>query len=371
MFSWLAGAKKSAALPLFSRTLGEPCAKCHDILPRLDAAGIAFAERGYRPAGRDFEPTWQVGQMPLSVVGSESFSDSRSGARSPASRRPATEMLHRGSLQIHSAGVTLRRISYHVAAGFEKSTEDVESEAAFVQVDDLIRGGALNLKAGHFDAGIPFLSQTRRTTLASYLSPVAFDARGLELNGRRSAWTYAAGLALSDRRSSGGTHPSRIGRQWEDTYLRMTRNVGAQSVAAQMLFDRQDSDLPTLTWLQHLRAQVAGTLCLSRLTIIPSYVFDRFDDRPAPGLHERHQYYLLETLMPLDARGCWAVTGRYEHDYRTRNAYDPEEHRDLATLDLGWQATENARVAVEWAHADERLDRRHQDEVDAYVQASW
>src|SRR5256885_9991178 len=75
--------------------------------------------------------------------------------------------------------------------------------------------------------------------------------------------------------------------------------------------------------------------------------------------------------MPLDARGRWAVTGRYEHDYRTRNAYDPEEHRDLAALDLGWQASENARVAVEWAHADERLDRRHQDEVDAYVQASW
>src|SRR5262249_1662684 len=106
-------------------------------------------------------------------------------------------------------------------------------------------------------------------------------------------------------------------------------------------------------------------------TVIPSYVFERFDDRPGPGLHERHQYYLLETLVPLDPEGRWAVTGRYEHDYRTRNAYDPEEHRDLAALDLGWQAIANAKSAGGGAHADQRLERRHQDELDAFVQASW
>src|SRR5262249_42982897 len=163
-----------------------------------------------------------------------------------------------------------------------------------------------------------FLSQARRTTLASYLSPVAFDASGLELNGRRSRWTYAAGLALSGRHSSGGPRPSRIGRRWGDTYLRLTRNGGDRSGTAQMLFDRQDSSLPALTWLQHLRAQLAGFLGFPHFTVIPSYVFERFDDRPAPGLHERHQYYLLETLVPLDVEGRWAVTGRYEHDYRTR-----------------------------------------------------
>jgi len=68
-----------------------------------------------------------------------------------------------------------------------------------------------------------------------------------------------------------------------------------------MLFDRQDSDLPRSPLVQHLRAQVAGTLSLSRLTIIPSYVFDRFDDRPLRGF-TRAPVLPPETLMPLDAR---------------------------------------------------------------------
>src|SRR5205814_10542057 len=109
-----------------------------------------------------------------------------------------------------------------------------------------------------------------------------------------------------------GPHSGRNGPRMEDTYLRLGHDLGGQPVAAQMLFDRQDSDLATLTWLQHLRGQIGARLGPPRFTVTPSYVFDRFDDRPLPGVHERHQYYLLETQVLLDSRARWTATGRYE-----------------------------------------------------------
>src|SRR5262249_43095618 len=241
-----------------------------------------------------------------------------------------------------------------IAAGFERRRDHLDgSGEAFLQVDDLIPRAGLNLRLGRFDAEVPFLSRSRRTTLADYLSPISLDARALELNGRRSCWSCAAGLALSERHSSGGPSPRRIANPLEDSYLRLSKTVGAHAIAAQMVFDRQDSNLPAHAWLQHLRAQVAASIALRRCTVTPSYVFDRFDDRPAAGVHEHHHYFVLETVAPLDAAGRWAITGRYEHDDRTPNAYDPEEHREQATLNLGWQASPNTRLAVEWSHADE------------------
>src|SRR5262249_19149983 len=166
-----------------------------------------------------------------------------------------------------------------------------------------------------------------------YLSPIAFGARGLELDGAHSRWDYAAGLSLSDRTHAGGVSPRHIRPPLEDTYFRLGHRVGAQSVGAQMLFDRQDSHLPTLSWLQHMRCQLAASIAGPGFTLVPSYVFDRFDDRPAPGVHERHQYYMLESIVPFGASRWW-MTGRYEHDYRTRNTYDPEQHRQQAVLQL-------------------------------------
>ena len=122
---------------------------------------------------------------------------------------------------------------------------------------------------------------------------------------------------------------------------------------------------------QHLRAQLAATIGPPRFTLTPSYVFDRFDDRPSAGIHEHHQYYMLEMLAPLDPNGRWAMTGRYEHDYRTPNRHDPEDHRQLAVLDLAWQAMRSTKIAVEGSYADDRLVRRHHEKLDAFAQASW
>src|SRR5262249_38078207 len=176
-----------------------------------------------------------------------------------------------------------------------------------------------------------------------------------------------AGLSLSERTHAGGVSPRTIQPPLEDAYLRLGRSIGTQSVGAQMLFDRQDSNLPTLSWLQHLRCQLAASLAGPGFTLIPSYVFDRFDDRRAPGVHERPQYYMLEGIVPLGAAYRWTMTGRYEHEYRTRNPYDPEQHRQQAVLQLAWQAIPNARVAVECGRSDDRLAHEGRADVDAFA----
>jgi len=355
--------RSARSLPLFGGA-AENCGACHTTGARLNSNGIAFAERGYR----DADGTSPHGR-PLSLVGGTGLAVSHFGSLGTAAFREIPDASVRGN-GVHAAGVS-GRFSYHVNVGFSGRADELQTEAAFLQLDDLVGRGALNLRAGRFDAELPFVSRARRSTLAGYLSPTTFDARGLELDGRRSDWGYAAGLSFSDRRMQGGAAPRRIAPPLEDSYFRATRDLGGQSIGGQMLFDRQDSPLRTLSLVQHLRGQVAASLGVPRFTVIPSWVFDRFDDRPAAGIHERHQYYMIETVTELDARGRWAMTGRYEHDYRTRNVIDPEAHRELEAVDLAWRAIANAQLAVEWENTDARPIRGRQDQVDAFVRASW
>jgi hypothetical protein len=355
-------------LPLYSRSLGVACATCHDVVPRLNPEGIAFAQRGYLfdAHGHSTRP----GALALSAVGGAGVS----GARDEPERPSAADAEHRAaftSLELVAAGAPAPRLSYHLDAGLDHTGLEVHRGDDFVQLSVARPGSSLALRAGRFAAELPSLSADRRLTLARYLTPVAYGARGLELDGAHAAWTAAAGLSLSDRMHAGGVEPRAIAPPLEDTYFQLGRRFGAEALGAQMLFDRQDSTLPTLSWLQHLRCEVAAQFSCARATLVPAYVFDRFDDRPAPGVHERHQYLLLEGIVPLGAAERWIMTARYEHDYRTRNAYDPEQHRQQGVLQLAWQAVPSARLGVECARTDDRLARQGRADVNAFAQASW
>jgi len=364
----LLGARSAVSLPLFARELDVSCSHCHSAASRLNATGIAFAQNGYRLVGAH---TAQSGQLRVSLVGSTDLTVTHDKHELPRIATLQANLLNDRALGAHTAGVVRDRLSYRFGISRESSHADDPRGIGFLQLDDVLKHGALNLRAGRFDVGLPWLSQARRTTLAEYLSPTRFDARGVELNGTRSAWTYAAGASFSDRHLAGGASPHRIAPPFEDSYFRLQRRLGAGNVGAQFLFDRQDSHLRTLSWLQHMQCELSASLGQPRFSIVPAYVFDRFDDRPSAGLHERHQYYLVETPALLDASGHWELTARYEHEYRTRNAYEPSEHRDLEAVDLAWQARDNARIGTEWARADVRGVRGARNELAAFVQASW
>ena len=360
-------------LPLYSRSRGVACANCHDVVPHLNAAGIAFAQQVH-PIGAHASMAPGSGGLPVSAVGSAGLTDVRARPEHAPKGTTSSRDDVRGrfsSLELVAAGSPAQWLVAHLEAGIDREGPDVRRGNEYLRLGDEVPAGALALKAGRFDAELPFLSNEPRMTMAPYLSPIAFGARGLELEGSRSSWTAAAGLSLSDRTHAGGAAPRTIHPPLEDTYFQLGRWFGAQEVAAQMLFDRQDSRLATLGWLQHLRCQVAAQLACPGVTLVPSFVFDRFDDRPAPGVHEHHQYYMLESIVPLGLARRWVMTARYEHDYRTRNTYDPEDHRQQEVVQLAWQAIPNARLGLECVRTDDRLAREGRADLEAFAQASW
>src|SRR6185369_951848 len=236
------------------------------------------------------------------------------------------------SFELIAAGSPARRLHAHLEAGVDREGPDVRRGDEFVQYGDAGKAGALAVRAGRFDAVLPFLSNDSRLTVAGDLAPLAFAARGVELDGARADWSAGAGLSLSDRTLAGGASPRPIHPPLEDTYFMLGRRFGAQTVGAQMLFDRQDSHLATLSWLQHMRCQLAAQVAMSRVTLVPA---------------------------------------RYEHDYRTRNTYDPEDHRQQEVLQLAWQAVANALLGLECARNDDRLAHQGNADLEAFAQASW
>jgi len=80
---------------------------------------------------------------------------------------------------------------------------------------------------------------------------------------------------------------------------------------------------------------------------------------------------MLEGVVPLGLARRWVMTARYEHDYRTRNTYDPEDHREQEVVQLAWQAIANARLGLECARTDDRLAHQDRADVEAFAQARW
>src|SRR5262249_55224296 len=152
----LSGPREASPLPLFSRAWGTPCATCHDVVPRLNATGIALAERGLRldshaaPAGS--------GGVPLSVVGSAGLvgSDLAPG-HAPAG--VPVERVSRGftSLELVVAGAPAPWLAYHVDAGVARTGVNRGDGEDFVRLRDALPAGELALRAGRFDAELPFL----------------------------------------------------------------------------------------------------------------------------------------------------------------------------------------------------------------------
>jgi hypothetical protein len=353
------------ALPLFSRDGGPPCRSCHLDSPRLSPAGIRFLERGYR--GGDSLAVFPTHTFPVSVTARLGVRAERSSVPGAAAARSASA--HRSiddGISLESAGALGTRFSYQVSLDGSRAGDGPRASRAHLQFDDLLSRDRLNLRVGSYDADLPFLSAERNPTLHPYLAPVGLWARGLELNGGLGAWRYGGALIHSSRSASGPDPDTGPIRSLEDTYWMLSHQAGAASFGARILFDRQDSSLPSLTWMQHLQALVGGAITRRSWAIAPAYVFDRFDDRPAAGIHDRHQFYLLEaTLVP--GQGRWALNARAEHEYRTRTVWTPEEDHQMLVLNLARVLNPLARIAIEGSASGDNIGGPRSAMLGAYV----
>jgi len=358
------------ALPLFARKYSMPCTQCHDGFPRLNDFGMKFKQRGYILEGSEGESPWDSENFPLSLIGNVGMDVAGTDTRTDAGDRERTTIseFRQNAVEFHTAGTLAKKVTFHFDNGFTTDTGVLESGMAFVQFDELARGGALNLKVGIYDAEIPYLSSARRTTLADYLTPVTFDGQGFELNGAQSGWTYALGLI-----NSGRTHGAPTDRNFnrlEDTYLWVMREVGGQRIAARAYLDRQDPRAVGSSSAVRAQFDLSALLTLQRLTVIPAYVLETHTE-PDVETPDRVHHGMLEAIVPFGPDGHWVLTGRYEIAHVVKTALIPESDQWLGALNAGYYINPNAKLGIEWAHMGNNAGAPFVDEGQVYVHVGY
>jgi hypothetical protein len=352
--------REGETLPLFARKYNMPCTSCHLAFPRLNAFGMQFRQNGYRMQGQKGDSPWEAKEFPLSLVGNVGIQYLRSEEADSAGVRAhvTTTQFVQNAVEFHTAGTLAPRITFHFDNGFASDTGVLTTGMAFVQFDDLARDGALNLKAGIYDAEIPYLSDSRKTTLNGYINPVTLDGRGLELNGTKSLWTYAAGLVNSDRTT--GKPGSTSLNVLENGYLWLMRDFNTQLVTGRVMMDHQDPRVPDKSSSQHLIAQASAYLNRGRWAVIPAYSFESFADVPdTSGLGTSTLDVnggMVEALFFLDNSQRWLLTGRYEIRHVGESSASATKGDDTQTeFNLSCFLNPNAKVSLDWTHSTLKL----------------
>lgn len=366
----LATPRSAQSLPLFARDLKVPCTNCHMAFPRLNEFGMQFKQNGYRMEGVAGTSPWEKESFPLSLIGNVGAhwvrTDESTGG--PARVKSTASGFAQNWVEFHTAGTLAPKVSFHFDNGFANDTGVLETGMAFVQFDDVAADGKLNLKLGIFDGEIPYVSDARRTTMASYLTDWTQDNQGIELNGTGSSWTYALGLVNSARThgKAGSTNLNNL----EDVYGWLARDVGNSKVTARVRLERQDPRVADKDASLHSQTDISLYLSgeSGRFAVIPAVTLEHFGDTPT---EKDTDTGMLEAIGKLDKDGRWVATGRFEQR-RTLAAGGAEASNLTQTaLDLAYYVNPNARVALDWTHLTLDHDGPIEDQIHAFVHVGY
>lgn len=354
LLALLLGSRPAETLPLFARKYSMPCTQCHLAYPRLNAFGMAFRQRGYRLEGAQGESPWEDANVPLSVVGdvgatfTQTDADTGGGARATFN----TLNFNQNAYELHSAGTLAKELTFHADANFDGAAGPLGAGMCFLQVDDIVKDGALNVKAGIYDADVPYIASSRATTQQDYLTPVTFDGRGVELNGARTGWTYAAGLINSDRTQ--GKPTDKTLNNLENVYAWLMRDLHGQLVSARVFLDRQDPRKADASASLHTQADFSAYLNQPRWVLIPKYTYEHFADPDALTPEQIHSGMLEGTFL-FGPGGRWVLTTRYELRHAEKTDLLPEIDQNQVTADLSYYMNPNAKVGFDWAHTGDNV----------------
>ena len=356
------------ALPLFARKYDFQCAQCHMAFPRLNAFGMRFRQNGYRLDGEKGKSPWEDKEFPLSLIGNVGIQYMHTDSTiAGASVKASATSFVQNAVEFHTAGTLAANITFHFDNGFANGAGGtLESGMAFVQFDDVAKNGALNVKAGIYDAEIPYLSDSRKTTLNGYINPITLGGQGVELNGARSAWTYAVGLNNSGRTTgkAGATSLNNL-ENWYGWVMRDVKN--GQLVSGRVWLDRQDPRVPDKTASNHLMAQASAYLNRARWAVIPGYTYESYADIPkTSGIGTGTMSLnggLLEGLFFVDQANHGLVTGRYEIRHVGTSDVVAQKGDDTQTeLNLSCYVSPNAKIALDWTHATFKMHNAIEDD---------
>jgi hypothetical protein len=358
------------ALPLFARKYEMQCTQCHLAFPRLNAFGMQFRQNGYRLGDEKGSSPWESKEFPLSLVGNVGIQNLRfeEGDSTGANRAHITAMhFIQNAVEFHTAGTLGPNLTFHFDNGFANGAGGtLESGMAFLQLDDVAKGGALNVKAGIYDAEIPYLADSRKTTLNGYINPVTLDGQGVELNGAKSGWTYATGVINSERTT--GKAGSTTLNNLENWYGWLMRDVmNGQLVTGRVFIDRQDPRVADKSASSHLMAQASAYLNHGKWAVIPGYTYESFADEPnisgtGTGTLALNGG-LIEALTFLDSSNRWLITGRYEIRSVGTSSVVARKGDDTQTaVNLSYYVNPNAKVALDWTHSTFKMHNVVEDD---------
>lgn len=366
----LFGARPGSTLPLFARDRHLPCTSCHMAFPRLNQLGMHFKQNGYRMPGEMGTSPWEKESFPLSLVGNVGVSYTRTDADTGGGNRETVSQsgFQQNWVEFHTAGTLAPKVSFHFDNGFADETGLLETGMAFVQFDDVASNGALNVKVGVFDGEIPYVSDARRTTMAGYLTPWTQDNRGIELNGSRTAWTYAAGVVNSQR--TVGKPDSRGLNQLEDVYGWLMRDIASSMVTARVRLERQDPRVGGKSASLHREIDLSAYLSPSsgRFAVIPAVTLEHFDDQPTA---KDVNTGMIEAIALLDPASRWALTGRVERASVPAAGGAEAANTTQAALDLAYYVNPNARIALDWTHLTDDVQGPKVDQLQAFVHVGY
>ncbi len=380
--------RPTPALPLWARQYSMPCTSCHLAFPRLNDFGMAFRQRGYIMEGAEGQSPWESQFVPIAVVGNVGYDVVNTSRFDPAANkwnRFTQAAFVQNQYEFHSAGTLAKKISFHLDNNFSSIGGPLLSGMAFVQFDDVVKDGKLNVKAGIFDAEVPYLSSSRRTTWRDYMLPGTLPGEGIELNGRQNGWTYAVAVINSGRTLGGVTAAkpdTKTLNNLESPYAWVMRDIGPHKVTARVFLDRQDPRKTGSSAATRLQVDVSALLELGRLWVIPDYTYERFSD-PDSALGTEGTFELspiadvvhrglLEGVVLLDKNARWLLTGRYELAHNARRTVVegvtlPEGDASLGTLNLSYFVNPNAKLALDWSRTGDNLKSDRVDEVQFFV----
>jgi len=169
------------AIPAFARQVKQKCTYCHVAFPKLNEFGLTFKTNGYRLQGTKGTDVWEIPAWPvaaLAEIEGEWNDTVIPGGDSLTITQPGLEVFW---------GTTFGpRISSFGEIEVERG-EGADLGPVFVQFNDLVGEGQLNLKVGVFDVDFPFLSAARDIMFSSYgAEDLGFypTVVGAELNGQ-------------------------------------------------------------------------------------------------------------------------------------------------------------------------------------------
>ncbi len=370
--------RPAPALPLWARQYSMPCTQCHLAFPRLNDFGMSFRQRGYILEGSEGQSPWESQFVPISVVGNVGYDVVNTSRFDPATNkwtRFTQAAFVQNQYEFHSAGTLAKKISFHFDNNFASIGGPLLSGMAFLQFDDVVKDGKLNVKAGIFDAEVPYLSSSRRTTWHDYLLPGTLPGEGVELNGAQNGWTYAVAV-INSARDTADVLARKPGTKTlnnlENPYAWLMRDIGPHKVTARVFLDRQNPRKTGSSASNHVQVDLNALLEFGRLWVIPDYTYEHFADVDSTQIPDALHRGLLEAVYLLGKEGRCLLTGRYELAHnRSRTTADglpvPETDASLGTVNLSYYVNPNAKVALDWSRTWDNIKSDRVDEIQLFV----